>query len=100
MLLLVFVGVVVAVVGNGEVVSAADVEEFNDTVSFTSVETRDVIVLLDTDTIVVLDAIVFLEFADVIVLQGVLVVFFVVFMGIHVCLIISDPFSAIIAVGA
>jgi hypothetical protein len=102
--LLLFVGVVVAVSGNCEVVSV-DIEDFNDTVSFTSVETRDVILLFDTITVVVLYAIVVLELADGLMLQGVLVVFVVVFvfvllMGIQVCLIISAPFSAIIVVGA
>jgi hypothetical protein len=102
--LLVFVGVVVAMGGNCEVVSV-DIEDFNNTVFFTSVETRDVAVLFDTITVVVLDAVFVLEFADVVMVQGVLVVFivvfvFVLFMGIQVCLIISAPFSAIIVVGA
>jgi hypothetical protein len=102
--LLVFVGFVVAVVGNGEVVSV-DIEDFNDTVSFTSFETRDVTVLFDTVTVDVLDVTVVLDLDVLVMLHGVLVVFigvfvFVLFMGIQVFLIISAPFSAIIVVGA
>lgn len=98
-----FVGVVVAFVGNGEAVSV-DIEDFNDTVSFTF-ETRDVTVLFDTVTVDVLDVTVVLEPADFVMVQGVLVVFvvvfvFVLFLGIQVCLIISAPFSAIIVVAA
>jgi hypothetical protein len=99
-----FVGVVVAVIGNGEAVSV-DIEDFNNTVSFTSFETRDVTVLFDTVSVDVLDVTVVLEPADVVMLQGVLVVFvvvfvFVLFLGIQDCLIISAPFSAIIVVAA
>jgi hypothetical protein len=101
-LLLVFVGVVVAVCGNGEVVSAADIEDVNDTVCFTTVETRDVTVLFDTVTVVLDDV---LELTDVALSQGVLVAFIfvfvvVLFIGIQVFLIRSAPFSAIIIVGA
>jgi hypothetical protein len=106
--LLVFVSIVVAIGGDGEVVSSTNIAEINGAVTFLVVEALDVTVVLDFFTIVVFETVVLLEpvvLLGVLVLPGLIVPFIaifvaVVFIGIQVCLIISAPFSAIIIVGA
>jgi hypothetical protein len=106
--LLVFVSIVVAIGGAGEVVSTTDIVEINGAVTFLVVEALDVRVVLDFITIVVFETLVLLEpvvLLDVVVFPGAIVPFVVVFgavvfIGIQVCLIMSAPFSAIMIVGA
>jgi len=107
--LLLFVAVVVAIGGNEEVVSMTGITEFIAFTPLTTVEILDVIVVfeflvvLDTITAVVFEVIVLLELVVTlgpVAIVTFIVAFVVVFIGIHVCLIISAPFSAIMVVGA